>query len=34
MTSKDIFREMGGLDPDLIMKAAPGLPQKKSVNKP
>lgn len=33
MTSKDIFREMGVLDSDLIMKAAPGMPQKKSVNK-
>ena len=33
MTNKNIFREMGGLDPDLIMKAAPDVPHKKSVNK-
>lgn len=29
MTNKNIFREMGGLDPDLIMKAAPAEKAKK-----
>lgn len=33
MTNKNIFRELGGLDPDLIAKAAPDVPQKKSTNK-
>lgn len=33
MTNKNIFRELGGLDPDLIAKAAPDVPQKKNANK-
>ncbi len=33
MTSKDIYRELGGLDLDLIAKAAPDVVQKKPANK-
>lgn len=33
MTNKNIFRELGGLDPDLIAKAAPDVVQKKPANK-
>lgn len=33
MTNKNIYRELGGLDPDLIAKAAPDVPQKKPANK-
>ena len=33
MTNKNIYRELGGLAPDLISKAAPDAVQKKSANK-
>lgn len=33
MTNKNIFRELGGLEPDLIAKAAPDVVQKKTTNK-
>lgn len=33
MTNKNIYRELGGLDPDLIAKAAPDIAQKKPANK-
>lgn len=31
MTSKDLFRELGGIDPELIMKAAPAEKPKKKI---